>query len=339
MVFNSTRTSIPSSTTATPAEQAETHLKKDVESDHQKTLNVANDRLLGRTPLLVDACPAQPAPAKPLVGPKNSGAVNLQQIQELQNQINRVETGHRINPGETVSTGCDVIDRLLPGRGYPKGVLVQWLSDGGFAADYLSLLAAKEACRDGGALVIIDPFHEFYPPAVAALGMNMANLIVLRGQLPSGSEPNSTDDLENDLLWSIDQSLRCPAVGAVWGPMQAIDERWFRRFQLSAESSGCLGLFLQPLSQARQPTWAEVQWLVTAPSRFHATPRSQRTRSQYAQLQLTRCRGTRTGKKVVLEIDTVSGNIKEKRNVGSSGSRNRNDAVDQVSTRPFREQA
>ena len=198
----------------------------------------------------------------------------------LQNRIRRVETAQRVGHGKIISSGCEAINRLLPGRGYSPGTLVQWLvpdrfssgrnqpnglKPGGYAADYLSLLSAIEACKDGRSLVVLDPWHQFYPPAVAALGVDMANLIILRSQ-PKPTAQNqsarSNPQTDSDLYWAIDQSLRCSAVGAVWGPLGAIDQRWFRRFQLSAESSGCLGLFIQSAQQAGQPSWAEVQWLV-----------------------------------------------------------------------------
>ncbi|MDB2687522.1 hypothetical protein N9Y42_09955, partial [Mariniblastus sp.] len=181
----------------------------------------------------------------------------------LQNRIRKFETAQRVGHGKIISSGCKAIDQLLPGRGYSPGTLVQWLvpdclkasrsqtssvTPNGYAADYLSLLSAIEACKDGRSLVVLDPWHQFYPPAVAALGVDMANLIILRSQSKPNTQNQSsrsaTSQTDNDLYWAVDQALRCSAVGAVWGPLGSIDERWFRRFQLSAESSGCLGLFI-----------------------------------------------------------------------------------------------
>ncbi len=203
-------------------------------------------------------------------------------VDQLRSQIRSAETVGRIPDEVRISSGCSAIDRLLPGNGYQRGTLIQWLTSGGHGADYLSLLVARQACADGGALVVFDPLNQFYPPAVAAIGINLDNLIVLRaphspttstghrslasdntGSRGRPAAKADSDELQNDLLWSIDQALRCPAVAAVWGPIDHINERWFRRFQLSAESSGCLGLFVQPIHAARQPSWAEVQWIVS----------------------------------------------------------------------------
>ena len=245
-----------------------------------------------------------------------------QLIQKLQNRIRSVESGSRAGSEQTISSGCAALDGLLPASGYQRGSLVQWITAGGSGADYLSLLTAIEACRNGGSLVVIDPANQFYPPAAAVMGVPLERTIILRDQtnqasrsVHSSSTPGfMTESLEdNDFLWSIDQALRCPAVAAVWGPMETIDVRWFRRFQLSAESSGCLGLFVQPLSAASAPTWADVQWQVEGLNSTDRSLRSPGRNEQLVRLTLNRCRGTFAGKTVCLGINTVTGNTQEAR--------------------------
>ena len=156
-------------------------------------------------------------------------------IDQLRDRIRQVETANRITDNEFIRNGCQAIDQLLPERGYPRGSLVQWITAGGAGADLLSLLVARQACQDGGALVVVDPLHQFFPPAAAALGINLDNLIVLQTgnrepaesplKNPAAFDLQQTSSSDNDLLWAIDQSLRCPAVAAVWGPLEKIDER------------------------------------------------------------------------------------------------------------------
>jgi len=234
-------------------------------------------------------------------------------LHQLREKIRAVETENRRDDGSLVKHGCEALDRLLPEGGYSRGTLVQWISGGGQGAEYLSLRVAQQACRSGGALVIADPCKQFFPPAAAAMGIDLNHLIVLQTAN------------ENDLLWGMDQALRCPAVGAVWGWLNVIEERQFRRFQLSAESSGVIGLFLQPYAAARKPSWAEVQWLVgmggfpfssacssdraTSLQSFSQPASGKPTSFQTVSLQLTRCRGTHTGKSIRLTIDPVTGVI------------------------------
>ena len=283
-------------------------------------------------------------------------------ITQLREQIRQTETASRVGDGSLVTNGCHAIDRLLPENGYPRGTLVQWISAGGSGADLLSLRVAQQACDDGGALVIIDPQHEFFPPAAAAIGINLDNLIVLRGNklanrrgnqqttkqastrdrssgFVASCTPSSTDSTTyNDLLWSIDQSLRCPAVAAVWGPLKEINERWFRRFQLSAESSGCMGLFVQPAAAARQPTWAEVQWMAGANSPTATTgfTTDDLQHSQLVRLQLTRCRGTHTGKAITLAINHITGKVQQARRDHEQQQRTRQQRTRQQHTKQQR---
>ena len=181
-------------------------------------------------------------------------------IDLLRNQIRKLETAARSDDGRVISTGCGGLDRQLPRGGFSTGTITEWLtSSAGAGAELLSLLAARQACADGGALVVIDPRQRFYPAAAAAWGINLENVIVLRTPAASRS---AADPFSSALLWAIDQSLRCPAVAAVWGRLGEVHERWLRRFQLSAEQSGAMGLFVRPQCIKGQPGWSEVQWQV-----------------------------------------------------------------------------
>lgn len=260
----------------------------------------------------------------------------LEVLSRLRKDIRRVETAGRVGDVSRISSGFPAIDRLLPEGGYLRGVLVQWLTNGGLGADYLSLVLAKQACQNGGALVVADPFNQFYPPAAAAIGINLDHLVVLRGR----SLDQTDSQGQADFFWSIDQALRCSGVAAVWGPLGKVDERWFRRFQLSAETSGCLGIFVQPLEVLRQPSWAEVQWVVSDGGRrntgkrdhrdgveqshisakgnesVEAQPKKDFRIRQKLRLQLTRCRGTQTGKSIDLLIDAITGSVNRVQSIG-----------------------
>lgn len=81
-------------------------------------------------------------------------------------------------------------------------------------------------------LLVLDTTGDFYPPAVAAFGLDPERLIVVRTAN------------RRDAFWVMDQSLRCPGVGAVLAFLPELDERQSRRLQLAAESSGSIGLLL-----------------------------------------------------------------------------------------------
>jgi protein ImuA len=177
----------------------------------------------------------------------------------------------------------------------------------------LALVAAREACRDGRAFVVLDRpiptrsasegerFGRFYPPAAAAWGIDLSAMLVLR------------PDNDADALWALDQALRCPGVGAVWATCDRLDVRDFRRLQLAAECGGTLGLLMRPAQLRGQPTWADVQWQVRSLKYEVRSTKSKRHSFRPSSfvlrtcVELVRCRGAPGGKAVLLELDESAG--------------------------------
>jgi cell division inhibitor SulA len=153
---------------------------------------------------------------------------------------------------------------------------VEWLVEQpGSSAGTLALLVARQACAQTGTLVVLDEARRFYPPAAAACGIDLQRLIVIRPRH------------RRDALWAWDQALRCPAVQAVWGWLETINDRWFRRFQLAAERSGCLGLLLRPGMSRGRPSWSELQLAISAGNSLSA----ERVEARRVRVEVVRCRG------------------------------------------------
>src|SRR5690242_14447540 len=172
-------------------------------------------------------------------------------VSHLRREVAQLEAGRPPDDDRPISTGVLALDRLLPRGGLKRGTLVEYLSfTTGGGAGILALAAAREACREGQTLVVLDGQRRFYPPAAAAWGVDLAGLILLR--------PKN----EADALWAFDQALRCTGVGPVWATWDRPDSRDFRRLQLAAASGRTLGILVRPVSRRGEPTWAEVQWLV-----------------------------------------------------------------------------
>ena len=188
-----------------------------------------------------------------------------------------------------------MLDQALPARGIERGSLVEWLGAGsGSGATSLALIAAREAQRDGGTVVVVDRSATFYPVAAAGWGLSLASMILLR--------PASDRDAE----WALDQALRCAHVAAAIAWPQRLDGRAFRRLQLAAEESGAVGLLIRPLAAQREPSWADVRLAV----RPRASPASRRL-----SVELVRARGRLAfqGRTIELEIDESTGDVHEPR--------------------------
>jgi hypothetical protein len=231
------------------------------------------------------------------------GEPRIRLIEELRGKIGRGQTSSSAE--DTFSTGVAALDQLLAANPLRYGMLTEWLSGlahGGTAT--LSLLCARQACRQGGALVVIDRRQVFYPPAAAAWGIDLERLILVR--------PRST----RDELWAAVQSLRSSAVAAVWASIDRLDPRAFRQLQLAAQAGRTLGLLLRPSHACGQPSWADVQ-LMVSPLSVVPGPLwegdGQRTtdNGRYLQARLLRTRFGRPGGSVVLEIDDAAHTIQE----------------------------
>jgi protein ImuA len=183
-------------------------------------------------------------------------------VRKLQDRIRRLERVPRAAGADIISTGWPPLDRLLPSGGLRRGSLVEWLGTGpGSGAAMLAAGGARQAAEAGGAIVVVDPLQQVYPPALAAWGVDLDRVVFIHPQ-------NQKDE-----GWAWDQALRCPCVAAVWGWIERIEGREFRRWQLAVETSGCVGLLMRSDAARNQPTWADVR-LGVEPQRGARGPRA-----------------------------------------------------------------
>ncbi|HZZ27454.1 MAG TPA: hypothetical protein VFE46_05550 [Pirellulales bacterium] len=198
------------------------------------------------------------------------------------------------------SSGCEALDRLLPGRAFQRGTLTEFLADTGIAATALGLIAARQACLDGATLVVVDRGWSFYPPAANTFGIDLGSTIFIRPRT------------RKDELWALHQSLSCKGVGAVLCWPDKLDGRAFRALQLAAESSGSVGVFIRSLCVRGHPTWSDMQLLVEARPALNTTRR--------LRIEVVRCRNGHAGATVELELDDETGTLQESRTVSLAPS-------------------
>ena len=166
------------------------------------------------------------------------------------------------------STGWPQLDVIFPEGGLRQGMLLECLGQvQGGGVDLLALWLARQMftaeslpkrdsgnpkVRTGGVFVVFDNDGKLYPPAIAALGMSLEQVMIV------------TPQNKKDLYWALDQVLRCPAVSAVWSCLSKISSRDFRRLQLAAEAGRALGVLVRDEKFKKTPTWAHVRLLISA---------------------------------------------------------------------------
>lgn len=179
-------------------------------------------------------------------------------------------------------------EALLPPNFGERGGLIEWLAEGGgHGALWLACKLAAESLPADAALVVVDPSGEFYPPVVAGLGMLLQRLILLR--------PRS----HADVLWGLEQSLRCAGVAGVVCRLGKLDSQSYRRLQLAVEQGGGLGMLVRGAEFHKEPSWADVRLRVSACS---GAAEGNASEGRRWHIEVLHCRVGTPGAAVDLEI-------------------------------------
>lgn len=210
-------------------------------------------------------------------------------LRKLAHRINEIERRYR-PPRADFPIGVAALADLLPAGQLPAGALVELLGAEGAGVWSLGLVMAKAACGQQRALVVVDGKGSFYPPAVAAWGIDWRRFLVVR--------PATAVDIQA----VIDQALRCAAVGAVIGVCPQLRTREFRRLQLAAESGNGVGFLLRPESAVRLPSFAAL--------RLRIAPLASTDVCRRLHVEVVRCREAPEGRSLTLEIDDVTGDVR-----------------------------
>ncbi|MGA8049494.1 MAG: translesion DNA synthesis-associated protein ImuA [Burkholderiales bacterium] len=139
-------------------------------------------------------------------------------------------------PAPAVPTGFAALDRELPGGGWPSGALTEILGlHEGVGELQLVLPALVKLSRRGRRIVWLAPPHLPYAPALAAAGIDLAQLSVVRA-------PG-----RRDALWAAEQVLRAGSCDALIAWFRDIRYPELRRLAVAAETSRVFcALFRRP---------------------------------------------------------------------------------------------
>jgi len=165
--------------------------------------------------------------------------------------------------GRLISLGIASIDGALAG-GLACGALHEIDPavplHGGAAAGFAVALATL-ALRERGQAVWIQPDFvaietgALYGPGLDLMGLPMGRLVILRVPRP------------RDVLWAMEEALKCRAAGVVVAELasEEADLTATRRLALAAREGGGLGLVLHHDALSRsQPTTATTRWEVAS---------------------------------------------------------------------------
>ncbi len=165
------------------------------------------------------------------------------------------------SPVRAEPSSYSALDRELPGGGWPAGALTEILcASHGIGELQLVLPAVAALSRAGGRIAWLAPPHLPYAPALAAAGLRLDCLTVVRA-------PG-----RRDALWAAEQVLRAGAcrVLLMWLPRTGYGE--LRRLALAAEAGAAIVLLFRPLPAAQESSPAPLR-LALAPEGGQLTVR------------------------------------------------------------------
>jgi protein ImuA len=221
-------------------------------------------------------------------------------LQQLVRRIGEIEANERPLLQTAIAPAVPGLADVLPPGGLPAGSLVELLSGAeGAGAWTLALILGKQACGQRKILIVADDRRCFYPPAACKLGIDLRRTLVIRPK-----ERGSA-------LAALVQSLRCPAVGAALGSFERLNAVEYRSLQLAAETGGGVGLIVRPAPVRAGPCFAAVRLLVTPLPLVTGEGKSAGAEScRHIQIEVLRLRGGKAGRRLVLEVDHETGDVR-----------------------------
>ena len=156
--------------------------------------------------------------------------------------------------GKAKGIGLGPLESAFPNGVFPVGTIHELLcftpedaaATGGFMAGILSALM-----QHGGACLWISTGHRLFPPALMAFGVEPDRVVFIDVQR------------ERDMLWAMEEALKCRGLAAVIAEVREISFAESRRLQLAVESSKVTGFLLRSDPRKLNTTTCVARWQVS----------------------------------------------------------------------------
>lgn len=174
-------------------------------------------------------------------------------VSRLQKDILQWE-GYRPPPeGSRDLLGLGAVEAAFPNGSFPLGAVhelvcgntEQATASGGFVTGLLSVLM-----QNGGVCVWIGLSGNLFPSALKAFGVDPDKVIFIHLSK------------DKDVLWAMEESLKCAGLAAVIGELREIDFKQSRRLQLAVEQSRVTGFILRNQSDKIGSTACVARWKI-----------------------------------------------------------------------------
>ncbi len=184
-----------------------------------------------------------------------AAAVKNDIVEQLQREVLSLQGGKRTSAHQTLNTGLGPIEMAFPGRTFPTGAVHEFVSmaapdaaaTSGFIAGLLGRLMQQK-----GACLWIGAKRTVFPPALKIFGIDPERIIFV--------------DLyrQKDVLWAIEEALKCDALAAVVGELGALSFTESRRLQLAVEESRVTGFIHRTNARSENTVACVTRWKINS---------------------------------------------------------------------------
>lgn len=176
-------------------------------------------------------------------------------IQKLQREILPLE-GLKVLPSDVrVNLGFPSIEAAFPNGIFPVGcmheLVTDTVEDGGSGYGFLTFLLAK-FMKQGSPALWVSRGQTVFPGALKAMGIDPQNIVFINLQK------------EKDILFCVQEALKCDQFTAVIAELRDIDFKQSRRLQLATEKSRVTGFIFRQGQRAVNSIAAVSRWQVNS---------------------------------------------------------------------------
>ena len=176
-------------------------------------------------------------------------------IAQLQRDILPLQGFKKILNPAAIDVLPSVINNAFPNAQFPLGAIHEFISydrediaaTGGFISGMVSsLMHNSKAC------IWINSSNTIFPPALKSFGIAPENIIFINLKN------------EKEILWAMEEALKCEGLAAVVGEMRELSFTASRRLQLAVEQSRVTGFILRNNPGSLNTTACVTRWKITS---------------------------------------------------------------------------
>jgi protein ImuA len=153
-------------------------------------------------------------------------------IDQLQKQLLSLQHNRQSSDQPLLGIGLGAIENSFPGNVFARAAVHELISaspeDAACTNGFLSVILGR-LMRDGGSCVWISTRRNLFPPGLKFFGIEPERIIFV------------DVTKQKDVLWALEEALKCDALAAVVGELSELSFNDSRRFQLAVENSRVTG--------------------------------------------------------------------------------------------------